>query len=372
MKTKAMKKIKSLSLLIIVLVSQNFTLNAQEKEQPWSWYVLGSINQYNGPEENQLFRKWEGIDFINTGAKYFLNNSFNLSSGISVGKLRRHFSSEESVNRSFMDLDLLLEYKLNNGYILKETSKFKPYLTAGVGGLYSKKKVDLNVPFGAAIRYEITHDVDLQVSSLYKWAATNDDFNGYLQNSFGIVITPNKKGDKDSDGDGVVDRKDKCPNLAGLTSNSGCPSDKDGDGVYDNEDKCPDVKGLAANKGCPEVDQASITILQQALTGIQFESGNAVIKPSSFPILDKVAEVMKLHTEYDLSIEGHTDNTGDAGQNLTLSKDRAQAAKKYLEDHGVSSSRLKSEGYGVTRPVADNNTKEGRAKNRRVEFKVVF
>jgi OmpA-OmpF porin, OOP family len=178
----------------------------------------------------------------------------------------------------------------------------------------------------------------------------------------------------DSDGDGVPDYLDKCPNTPkGVSVNvNGCPLDRDGDGVPDYMDKCPDVPGLAANKGCPEVKAETKKIFAQALQGIQFESGKNVIKKSSYPILDKVAKVMKENPSYNLEINGHTDNQGAAAMNLDLSEKRADAVKGYLTKSGVDASRLAAKGFGQTIPVADNATAAGRAKNRRVEFKVNF
>jgi OmpA-OmpF porin, OOP family len=178
----------------------------------------------------------------------------------------------------------------------------------------------------------------------------------------------------DSDGDGVPDNLDKCPNTPkGVKVDAnGCPLDRDGDGVPDYMDKCPDVKGIAANKGCPEVKAETKKIFAQALQGIQFETGKDVIKKGSYPILDKVVKVMKDNPSYDLEINGHTDNQGNAAMNLGLSDKRANAVKTYLTKAGIEASRLTAKGFGQTMPVADNATVAGRAKNRRVEFKVNF
>ena len=179
------------------------------------------------------------------------------------------------------------------------------------------------------------------------------------------------EGCPDTDGDGIEDAKDECPNKAGTAAFNGCP-DTDGDGIADNKDKCPKVAGVASNNGCPEVKAAVKKIFEKALQGIQFETGKTTIKKTSNPILDQVAKIMKENPTYKLAIAGHTDNVGNADKNLELSKGRAAAVKQYLVSKGVSADRMTSEGYGDTQPVADNTTTEGKAKNRRVEFKVVF
>lgn len=175
----------------------------------------------------------------------------------------------------------------------------------------------------------------------------------------------------DADGDSIIDPDDACPTIAGLKALRGCP-DKDADGITDADDKCPDVAGIAANKGCPEIKEEVKQLFTQALQGIQFESGKDVIRPSSFGILDNVVKVMNENPAYLLTIEGHTDNVGKSDFNKTLSEKRANAVKKYLEGKGIAANRIESNGYGDAQPVEDNKTAAGRAKNRRVEFKIRF
>lgn len=178
----------------------------------------------------------------------------------------------------------------------------------------------------------------------------------------------------DSDNDGVVNDLDKCANTpAGVKVDaSGCPVDTDKDGVADYLDKCPDVAGVAGNKGCPEIKEETKKIFTKALQGIQFESGKDVLKTSSYTILNQVVTVLRDNPTYILEINGHTDSQGDDATNLILSKNRAGAVKSYLVNKGIDGSRLMTEGYGESMPVADNATAAGRTLNRRVEFKVVF
>jgi outer membrane protein OmpA-like peptidoglycan-associated protein len=175
----------------------------------------------------------------------------------------------------------------------------------------------------------------------------------------------------DTDGDGITDKDDKCPAVKGTVELKGCP-DTDGDGIADNDDKCPLVAGIKENKGCPEVKEEVLKVFTQALTGILFETGKDVIRPSSFTILNDVVRIMKENPEYNLKINGHTDNVGDDAKNLDLSQRRAEAVRKYLADNGIEATRMTSEGFGETVPVAENNTVAGKTKNRRVEFKVSF
>ncbi len=176
----------------------------------------------------------------------------------------------------------------------------------------------------------------------------------------------------DSDGDGVPDYLDQCNNTPiaamGKVDAKGCPLDSDGDGIPDYADNCPDVAGVPSNGGCPEVKAEVKQVFEKALTGIEFETGKDVIKASSNGILDEIASIMKENPTYTLLINGHTDNVGDRNANLILSEKRANAVKFYLLGKGIDSHRMIASGYGDTRPVADNTTEAGRAKNRRVEF----
>ena len=173
----------------------------------------------------------------------------------------------------------------------------------------------------------------------------------------------------DSDGDGIPDQLDSCPYVKGLSQFNGCP-DTDGDGLPDQLDKCPREAGPKTNQGCPEIKESVKKIFEQALTGVQFQTAKSILLPKSFPILDNVAKICKENPSYFLIINGHTDNQGDPDKNLKLSEDRAYAVRVYLIKKGVQSNRLESHGYGQTQAIDTNDSPEGRAKNRRVEFKV--
>lgn len=176
----------------------------------------------------------------------------------------------------------------------------------------------------------------------------------------------------DTDGDGVPDDVDKCPNTYGDTED-GCPvADTDGDGVPDEVDNCPKTPGTKLNKGCPELDLYVKKVFNEALIGVKFETNRDVITERSFLILDKVVKVMQDNPSFFLEINGHTDNVGREEPNMVLSKARAEAVLKYLVDKGIDPSRMKAIGHGETRPLASNDNPAGREQNRRVEFVVRY
>lgn len=145
--------------------------------------------------------------------------------------------------------------------------------------------------------------------------------------------------------------------------------DTDGDGIADSEDKCPTVKGLAKYDGCM-LSQEELSAIKDASAHIYFKTGSAELKEESYKDLDKLVEILKKHPEVRATIEGHTDNTGNADNNMKLSKARAKSVADYLVSHGEPADHISSEGFGITKPIASNDTPEGRAKNRRVEIVV--
>lgn len=219
----------------------------------------------------------------------------------------------------------------------------------------------------------------------------------------------------DTDGDGVPDYLDKCPDTPaaakGFVDLNGCELDSDSDSIPDYLDKCPKTPaGVKVDEnGCPTAPESNIepvakpekaidkedkptatvvekpvvkkevdlkpeykSLFQKALQGIQFETGNDRILPASYKILNQIAGVMIANQNYLIEVRGFTDNVGTADANLVLSKKRANAVRKFLIQNGVQEERISASGFGATLPVAPNNTAQGRAQNRRVEFIVSY
>lgn len=177
----------------------------------------------------------------------------------------------------------------------------------------------------------------------------------------------------DLDGDGVLDKDDACIDTPGPVENNGCPySDLDGDGVLDKDDRCPQTPGLVENEGCPKIEEEEQEVLNTAFDNLEFETGKDVIKSSSFESLDALAELLIKKEDWKIQISGHTDNVGNDASNMALSEKRAKSVGKYLESKGVMRDKMIIQWFGETKPIADNSTPEGRAKNRRVEMEVVF
>jgi OmpA-OmpF porin, OOP family len=131
---------------------------------------------------------------------------------------------------------------------------------------------------------------------------------------------------------------------------------------------CPTLPGSAINKGCPVMSMEDQKVITDAISNVNFKTASAELEPASFAVLDQVASVLLKYPHYKLSIEGHTDSQGDDALNLRLSRERAKACFDHLLKDGVPASRMTASGLGETRPVASNDTEEGRRQNRRVEF----
>jgi OOP family OmpA-OmpF porin len=185
----------------------------------------------------------------------------------------------------------------------------------------------------------------------------------------------------DSDGDGVMDGIDQCPNTPkGATVDAkGCPSDDDNDGVPNGLDKCPGTAaGLKVDKdGCPiEVMEKETELLDTGMIRLQnvnFETDKATLLAESFPVLDVVGQVLRQWPELKIEIGGHTDSRGTDKHNQKLSEARAGSVKTYLTQKfpDLKPEQYTTKGYGESRPLVPNNSELNMAKNRRVEFVVL-
>ncbi len=175
----------------------------------------------------------------------------------------------------------------------------------------------------------------------------------------------------DTDNDGVADDIDRCPTTAGPKNLNGCP-DSDEDGMADIDDRCPNTKGTLENKGCLEITNTDIARITYIGSKIFFENNSDTLKIASLSQLDELSTILNRYEATSLTIEGHTDSEGVDDFNMILSQKRSDTVKQYLIAKGISKSRLTGIGYGETKPVADNKTALGKAKNRRVELKTNY
>ena len=215
------------------------------------------------------------------------------------------------------------------------------------------------------------------------------DSDGVFDNADQCVTTPqgphpdpSRAGcpDGDDDNDTVLNHVDQCPTThQGVhpdPARPGCPQpDRDNDAIPDASDHCPDQPGAPSpdpkRNGCPglvRIEGGQIRILNPVF----FATNRDRILPRSFPVLDAVADALRVTPEiHRIAVEGHTDSVGNDARNLDLSERRAVSVVRYLTAHGIEAARLESHGYGETRPMQPNTTPAGRAANRRVQFQIV-
>ncbi len=277
----------------------------------------------------------------------------------------------------------VLRVALNGVYEYKKIGNITPLAKAGFGyetmysGSYTKdtgNEDSVFVDAGVGAKIPLRDDISLKVEALYMLKYNDARYDNNLVVSAGINIPFGKKAEvapavtkveelKDSDYDGVVDEKDKCPFTLDSVAvdENGCALDGDRDGVLDANDKCLDTKPntVVNAEGCA----------YSAILEINFENDSATVKNESYDIIATYADFMK-RTGYAVAIIGHTDSVGSEAYNNKLSKKRAEAVVAILIEDGVEPSKLVAIGKGESEPIADNATAEGRAKNRRIEAKL--
>jgi outer membrane protein OmpA-like peptidoglycan-associated protein len=175
----------------------------------------------------------------------------------------------------------------------------------------------------------------------------------------------------DSDSDGIADTIDQCPYTAPFTKvdSQGCEEDRDRDGVVNSADKCPGtpLNAKVDNDGCLLLEGP---VFQLETKRIQFASNSTELTEDSKVELNRIAEYLKTEAGLLVMIEAHTDNIGSSSSNDVLSLKRADVVRAYLINQGILDNRMDTRGFGESRPIADNDTEEGRAMNRRVEFRL--
>ena len=250
-------------------------------------------------------------------------------------------------------------------YAFGDRQSFTPYVLLGAGGAYNDVFPDdrddydfyanagIGMVTGPLNEYGMKLRLDLRYVYDNFESAYDEEYKGNIGVEFPlfgeakvvekvvekvkVVEVEKDSGLRDSDGDGIVDEKDNCPNTPAGTRVDG--------------------------EGCPLGDVV-------ALDGVTFEFDSARLQPNAETILDDAAEVLMRYPEMLVEVAGHTDSLGSDAYNQQLSQKRAESVRQYLIDQGVSAERLTAVGYGESEPRATNDTEEGRELNRRVELRI--
>lgn len=245
----------------VVLINFLFTQqsDAQSTKRPWMVGAGLNVIDFNAPYNFGDIAKtkyWNVLPAISklTLARN-LNPSFAVDLQVGGSRITRINGGEDIGARGFVDADVDLRYKFDNGYIIKENAVFAPYLFAGAGINYlAQDQVRPNVGGGIGFNFWFWKDVGLFAQSAYRLVPGGDETvagkQNYMNHSAGIVV---RFGSKDTDKDGVEDDEDACIDEPGPATTMGCP-DRDNDGVADKMDACPDAAGPASLNGCPDSD----------------------------------------------------------------------------------------------------------------------
>lgn len=314
----------------------------------------------------------EGTQFVgNTGSDNRVTASFGVGLKWRLGQSKYSIRAEYRARTAFGDPD-----NLNDRL-----------LTLGVQYNFGETRANIENP---APNKDTDGDGVLDI-----WDACPDTPPGTEVTSRGCELT---NIDRDDDGDRVYNVKDQCPNTpVGVpVDRQGCSLDSDGDGVTTDQDRCPASRaGADVNiYGC-EVDRDEDGVADHrdkclftrpgvrvdvdgceikdiiSLPGVNFESGQDVLVAGTEYLLQSAADTLNSNSDLQIEVAGHTDNIGNPDQNIGLSLRRAKTVRDFLIQFGVDQNRLTYKGYGDAQPIADNSTADGRATNRRVELRLV-
>lgn len=250
----------------------------------------------------------------------------------------------------------------------------KPFRIKG-GGYYSGKKTEKNGVFKLSTNY----NYPMQLITTKKGCETKKikikKGNTYVEviiecdaESIKEII---KEQTSDVDSDGVLDRDDDCVDQAGDAKNKGCPwPDKDNDGVPDDKDNCPEEVGTQENNGCPIVPSKFTEFIESDKNNILFTVSSSQLDSDAKFTLNSVKTLLDFYTKTSITIEGYASTDGSTAYNQKLSEERAMEIKNYLVSNKIAPERLSIIGYGESRPIANNSTPDGRAKNRRAQIKI--
>jgi OOP family OmpA-OmpF porin len=252
-----MRRLKlALGVLLTLLLISN--ISAQDENSPWAvGFGINSVDFINSTDPTDNVKDllgtgdWNLIPSISrVSAEKYLTKGFSLQLAGSLNKIETLTSQDDS-DFFYYALDAIVKYDLNN--LIGETAWFDPYVYLGGGYTSVETSSEGMINVGAGFNAWLSKDIGLNFQSGIKKGFASK-VKAHYQSSLGLVI---RFGGKDTDGDGVYDKKDACPEVAGLMEFNGCP-DADGDGIKDSDDACPNVAGLAAMNGCPDADGDSI------------------------------------------------------------------------------------------------------------------
>jgi len=301
-------------------------------------------------DEDAGYKVFIGYDFSEMfSAEVFYNDlgTANIQSGATAGELDM---SAYGAN--------VLWYFWRHDADYGKRKGWQAYVNAGVSSLDTSNNIGLNTEDDTQFNYGIAAE--------YGWDngfAVRVGYDGYESDAAMLSVNLVKRfGAAKSQ---PVMKSEPAPAPVAVAPVAAAPADSDKDGVLDSADKCP---GSPSDK---PVDADGCTIVSVVLENVVFESGSANLTQASYDSLNKAVAAMNKYPQLRIEIQAYTDSMGEESFNQYLSEQRASSVRSYMIDKGVAADRLEAKGYGEAQPIADNGTREGRAKNRRVELKII-
>jgi OOP family OmpA-OmpF porin len=340
---KIVKMMISIGVLLLLLGTAS---NIGAELRSGSYYVTPMVGGY-------LF---EGDQNLDHQPVYGLGLGYNFNKHWGGEAVFNYIDTESNAGAGDVGVYLL---RLNGLYHFTPFGNFTPYLAAGIGSISfdpdrGDDDTDALVNYGGGVKYFLTENLALQgdVRHIISFSDTQHNL------MYTVGVTFYFGGGKHRD---VAAVKERAVTPVKETVIA-VVQDSDGDGVPDDRDQCPRTpKGATVNEvGC------------WVCKGLEFDFDKWNIKAQYYPVLDEAIDCMNHHPNISVEIQGHTCDTGSAEYNQSLSERRANEVRNYFIAKGISSARLTVIGYGLTRPIADNITKEGRAKNRRVQLNPIY
>ena len=412
--------------IIISFLLFNTSLFSQNNENQWIFSVgYSAVDLYpSGAKEGKPYYSQGKVfeDFFNVSDHWnfggptisvskLIVKSFYLGIEMSINEIKK-IEGQDKIDFPYYSGEVFLRKTFNN------KKKLRPFVKSGFGisgidrGLFGDSipfsqyfSKTLSPSFG--FQYRLTNHIGFEISSSFNKAIDKKGIT-HLRHNASLYIG---LGDTDKDGDGIINRKDKCPKIPGNPQFNGCP-DTDGDSIPDPEDKCPEIFGEQVNNGCPEADNLSeenkmsinenlesqigtesptfsdntsklrqqssdekVDIIQEDNVSktklpdqqmlIYFPANSSrVLGKTTIKKLKNVVSTLLNQMDLKVLLEGHSSNDGDSALNLSLSAKRANIVKDFLIEEGIESNRITVKALGEDEPIYDNDKTQGRVLNR--------
>jgi outer membrane protein OmpA-like peptidoglycan-associated protein len=351
--------------LLFLIVLAISTANSQNVERPWLVGISANYADFDAVEmkfPDQFFdANWMGKTLPSKiKLSRLLNKSFVLAAEFSTitlepEKMNLLPTLNPVTTDKFWRIGGHFEYKLANGYILKEDARFDPYAFVGLNGSTINEKTYLTQSTGIGVNIWFNDWFGINAQGSYDYLF---DWNDYFHYSFGLVFRFGKKDELPVEEPKIVEEVVVVQEIEVVEEPEPV------------EEPVVEEPVVVITEPVEELEKV-VEEISFRTQNILFDISSATIMRSSFRELDGIVEIMKRFPDSRFTIFGYTDNTGSAAFNLQLSKDRANAVANYLIEKGVTRNRLVVDGFGIQNPIATNDTPEGRARNRRVEIKLI-